>query len=466
MSAVERAATERAAESANGATTRHQMSGDRNWWWNGGRWVAAVTEDGLWRWDGSRWKATVELEAKRPDDLATTLTLLAERCYADAGAILADRASEWGPEHSLRDLVSDAQQKGQRLRQIQEDMNGNDAAGGRSLLGRRGANDDDRRQLGYEREALTREYQMLVVRLGRNAPRPSLKEADDRLFVARLLEDRAGMLTSGLAEVDEAERMRADAAVAAQQQLTAAENTRLREREKARKAVEGAEAAHATAVSDARQRLRAVLTPGAGELKGGVGPLRLHDMLLETPSGRMPAAGAKAYADRASALWSSHREVLHDVVLLQAPESEAFRDALADRSDALFLLLISPTGIVLWPCPQGHEKATWRFAEVVNHHAQDAARVKADRDAAALKAEEELESITRDRSSVQAAESELGRVEADPELLGAIDEARGRLERARADTPELNEARRKLLERARRVVAPPDPLKAAGDGTA
>jgi hypothetical protein len=79
----------------------------------------------------------------------------------------------------------------------------------------------------------------------------------------------------------------------------------------------------------------------------------------------------------------------------------------------------------------------------------------------ARKAEDDLDSITRDRSVIEGAEAELARVEADPGLLGAIDDARQRLERARADTPELVEARRKVLEIARKLVAPPEALKAA-----
>jgi len=62
---------------------------------------------------------------------------------------------------------------------------------------------------------------------------------------------------------------------------------------------------------------------------------------------------------------------------------------------------------------------------------------------------------------IEGAEAELARVEADPALLGAIDDARQRLERARADTPELVEARRKVLEIARKLVAPPEAVKAA-----
>jgi len=98
----------------------------------------------------------------------------------------------------------------------------------------------------------------------------------------------------------------------------------------------------------------------------------------------------------------------------------------------------------------------------VSDHAREAGRSKRDRDEKARQAEDELDQVTRDRSSIEAAEAELARVEADPGLLGAIDDARERLNRARADTPELIEARRKVLELARRLVAPPEALRAAG----
>src|SRR5215467_9364936 len=67
-----------------GSSSRRLLSGDGAWWWNGRRWVPATTEDGLWKWDGGRWKGTVDLEGKRPEDLATTLALLAEDRYAEA----------------------------------------------------------------------------------------------------------------------------------------------------------------------------------------------------------------------------------------------------------------------------------------------------------------------------------------------------------------------------------------------
>ena len=113
------------------------------------------------------------------------------------------------------------------------------------------------------------------------------------------------------------------------------------------------------------------------------------------------------------------------------------------------------------PSPTGQEKAAQRFATVVCDHAREAGRTKADRDDKARRAENELDHIMRDRTTIEAAETELARVEADPGLLGAIDDARERLNRARADTPELIEARRKVLELARRMVAPPEALRAA-----
>jgi len=444
---------------ATQANTRRLLSGDGAWWWNGRRWVPATTEDGLWKWDGSRWKGTVDLEGKRPEDLATTLALLAEDRYAEAGEILGQRAAEWQPEGGLRDLVDRTRDSGSRLGRVSEGLNVAD--GNRGLRRRLGATMDDRRQLEEERESIHSEYRALLVRLGRSAPQPSIKEADDTLAVARLLDERAATMTHGLAEVDEAERMRADAAAAAQRELAAAEDARLRALQDARRAVESAEKAHAWAVHEARARMRTVLTPGPGELKAGLGPLRLHANLLETPTGRVPAAGAAAHLDTAQALWAEHREALADLVLVEAPESEAFLEALTESSSALFLLVVGRTGTALWPCPPGQEKAAHRFATVVCDHAREAGRNKRDRDERARQAEAELDQVTRDRSSIEAAETELGRVENDPGLLGAIDDARERLNRARADTPELIEARRKVLELARRLVAPPEPLKGA-----
>lgn len=438
--------------------TRRLLSRDGSWWWNGRRWVAATTEDGLWRWDGSRWQATVDLAGKRPEDLAATLALLAEDRYAQSGAILAERSAEWQAEGGLQDLQRQSQEVGERLRRIEEALT---EGPGRGILGRRYAGPGDRRQLEEERDALRAEYRTLTARLGREAPQPSLKEADDILAAASMLDERAALMTAGLAEVDEAERMRADAAVAGQKELAAAEAARLRALQDARRAVEAAESQHAWRVSEARNRLRAVLTPGAGELKAGLGLLRLHAMLLETPSARLPAAGLTAYADRAAALWREHREPLSDLVLLESPESENFLSALSERSGTLFLLLTCPTGAALWACPPGQENAARRFAAVVNEHSREASAVKEEREVKARKAENELEVITRDRSVVEAAEAELARIEADPGLLGAIDEARQRLERARADTPELIDARRKVMELARRVIASPEPLRVA-----
>jgi hypothetical protein len=439
------------------SAARRLLSSDGSWWWNGRRWVPAVTEDGLWRWDGARWRGTVELEGKRPEDLATTLALLAEDRYAQAGAILAERPEEWQPDGPSRELVERAADLRGRISRVEEGLTGGDGRGLRRRLGP----GDDRRQLEEERSSLNGEYRSILVRLGRTAPQPSIKEADDLLGAARLLDERAAMMTAGLAEVDEAERMRADAAAAAQRELAAAEDNRLRALQDARRAVEAAESQHAWAVAEARARLRTVLTPGPGELKAGLGPLRLFANVLETPTGRLPAAGTAAYVDTATGLWARHRDALADLVLLEAPESETFLDALTEGSASLFLLVVGPTGTALWPCPPGQEKAAQRFAAVVTDHAQDAAKVKEDRDAKAHRAERELDAITRDRSSIEAAEAELARVEADPGLLGAIDEARERLNRARADTPELIEARRKVMELARRLVAPPEPLRAA-----
>lgn len=443
-----------------GQQSRKRLSADGNWWWNGRRWVPAVTEDGLWKWDGARWSSTTQLEGKRPEDLAMTLSMLGEDRYQQAGALLASRILEWGPEGEVLEQARQAAEIQDRLSRLQGSHNIPDD-GRAGVFGRRGAGGGDRRQVQGDHDALQQQYRQATVRLGRIAPQPSIKEADDILVAARTLDERAGWLNTGLAEVDEAEQMRADAAVAAQRELAAAQETRVRALQEARRAVEAAESDHAWAVSEARVTLRTVLTPGPGELKAGLGPLRLFSNLLETPTGRLPAAGTRAFANTADRLWKEQREVLSDLILLEAPEAATFRDALTEGSDALFLLVIGRTGNALWPCPPGQEKAAGRFAALVEEHAREAAAEEEGRSQEARKAEDDLIHITRDHSAIEAAEAELARVEADPGLLGAIDDARQRLERARADTPELVEARRKVHEIARKLVAPPEAVQSA-----
>jgi hypothetical protein len=455
--AVPRAGAGPAASPARGGTSaNHMLSQDGKWWWNGRRWVAAVTEDGLWRWDGTRWIQTTSLDGKRPEDLATTLRLLAEDRYAEAGVVLAERSGEWSPQGGLREVVQRAQAVRFELSRLQETVSR--PQGGRGLLGLRA---EDRPHAQAAQDELVQEQRALAVRVGRAVTPPTVKEADDVLAAAALLDERAALLIAGLAEVDEAERIRADAAVAAQKDLAAAEDARLKALQQARRSIEAAESAHAHAVSEARAHLAAVLNPGLGDLRMGLGPLRLYDTVLEGPSGRLSAAGLRAFVDTAVALWRDHREPLADLLaVLQTDEADRFRAALTQRSGDLFILILATNGTTLLACPVGQELAARRFAAAVRDHAGEAARAKTERQARADQADAALDAVIRDRSQIEAAEAELARVEADPALQGAIDDARKRLERARADTPEVIEARRKLQELARRLVAPPEPLPA------
>src|SRR5438132_465738 len=181
------------ARATTAAKPRSTLSGDGRWWWNGRRWVPAVTDDGLWQWDGSRWQPTIDLAGQRAADLATTLALLAEDRYAKAATILVERTGEWQPEGELRERVREVQRR-----------------------------------------------------------------------------------------------------------------------------LEAAEAAHREALQAARSRLRALLAPGPGAPKARVGPLHLHAMALETPSGRFPADGASAELGRAAALWSSHHQLLLDAIATES----------------------------------------------------------------------------------------------------------------------------------------------------
>jgi hypothetical protein len=402
------------------------------------------------------WAQAADLDGRRPEDLATTLGTLAERRYGEAGSMLAERASEWNPKAAQRELVDRIQLTRRHMSQVATEV----GQGGRGLLGRL-ASEDRNPQLRRTQDELQSEYRRLSVALGRGAPRPTIKEADDVLDQAGLLDERASLLMAGLAEVEEAERMRADAAVAAQKELAGAEAARALALDGARAAVRAADRDHADSVATAQVGFEEVLTPQAGELKATCGPLRLFANLLESPGGRQPAAGLAVFLDTAPVLWREHRELIADVLLLETSDSDRFRTALAKREPELFMLAAGRRGACLMPCPPSQQRAAQRLAATAAEQTPEAERAEVGRQQQARLAEDRLEEIVRDRSKVEVAEAELVRVDADHGLRSAIDEGRRRLMLARADTPEIVEARRKLTELARRMTAPPAPLETA-----
>src|SRR5207247_3010467 len=304
---------------------------------------------------------TIELAGARPWDLAGTLTLLAEDRYARAGLVLVARAGEWGPPGELRPLVERARRR-RRLPAPERVLSGP----GGGLLRRLAARPEDQRHADDGLAVREDERRGALLQLGRAARSPTLKEADDLLLVARVLEDWAAGLTSGLAAIDGAERARGRAVSAAQRALAEAEERRQRAISAARVNLDAAEERHAEARREARERLLRAIAPPPGEPLAEVGPLRAFATTIQTPAGRMPAEAVTATAATAGALWAARRDVLLDVVLAETPEAEEFLACLPERPERVFVLLEGRSLTALWPCQDGEEGAARAFAAAVN----------------------------------------------------------------------------------------------------
>jgi hypothetical protein len=387
--------------------------------------------------------------------LAGALIALADERRTEAGAILGARAAEWQPEGELRELVSRAEEITARLQQTQGGLS---AAPNRRILGRRAAVTVDVHALKSERETLKAQQRTVHAQIGRLAPHPTVKEADDALAAARILEERSALLTSALDQVQEAERIQAEAQAAARKALAAAEEARLEAIRSAEKGLEEARSAHSSALAEARDRFRSTLKSGKGDLEAGLGPLYLHSRVLRTPSGSLPTAGLIAAEGTAAALWSSHRELLGDLVVLELPETASFLTALATGSETFFALFKNRTGAALWVCPAGQEVAARRFLIALREQVRQADAGSEQIQASVREAEETLEALSRDRSSVEAAQREVARVQTDQQLHAAIERARRNLEQAGNPIPQLVAARKKVEEEVNKLLTPPDPL--------
>ena len=397
----------------------------------------------------------MELEGRRAQELAEALVSLADERRTDAGAVLAARSAEWQPEGELRELVARAEEVAGRLQHGAEPPA---AAQNRRLLGRRTTSAVESQVSVAERAALIAEQRRLHAQIGRLAPHPTVKEADDALTSARLLDDEAALLAAVLADVREAERIQEEGKAAARGELAAVETARLEAIRRAERALEEARSAHASALKQARDGFRAALNIGKGELEAGLGRLHLHSRVLNTPSGSLPTAALAAFQGTATALWREHRDLLADLVLLELPETASFLTALITQSDTLFLLFKNRTGAGLWVCPTGQEVAARRFLSSLGDQAQKASAAAEEEQARAREAEQHLHSLRRDRSSVETAEAQLGLVQTDHGLLLAIDQARQKVQQAEIAIPQLVEANKRLSEAVTRLLTSPEPL--------
>lgn len=432
-----------------------RLSDDGSWWWDGRRWLATATPDGLWQWDGERWRPTIELRGVRSRDLAMTLILLAEDRYAAAASILVERDREWRAPAPLRDLVARAH----ALRRHVLRLDG--ATNPQGLFRRMRAKPEERERIEEEQVLLDTQYRGLLVEIGREAPMPTVKEADDMLEIARLLDRRAARITDAVAAADEAERSRAHHIEEATRAYYDAEVACRAARESAARAVLRALERDAQERREMRDQLREALAPAAGEPLAELGPLRVRAEVVETPVGQLPVAGAKAAVGSAVTLWRQHRDLLEDLLLLYGPDIESFQRCLTERRRDLFLLLCTRSRTLLWHCPPGDEKPLRRLGAAINSQAERAGPGEALRLRAAESVRVELVTRGRDGSSaVVKARATLASMETDEWFAESMRPVRERLEWAYGEPEDLLSARRRAREEIRAVSTPPAPLTA------
>jgi hypothetical protein len=382
-----------------------------------------------------------------------TLTLLAEDRYAAAASILVERDNEWRAPGRLRELVARAH--GLRRHVLMLDG----ATNPPGLFRRMRAKPEERERIEEEQVLLDTQYRGLLVHIGREAPMPSIKEADDLLEIARLLDERAAGITDAVRAADDAERTRAQDIEEATRAYYDAEDACREARESAARVVLRALEADMRERQAMRGQLRQALAPATGEPLAELGPLRVHEEVIETPVGQLPVTGARAAVGPAVSLWRQHRDLLEDLLLLYGPDIEPFERCLTQRRRDFFLLLCTRSRTLLWHCPPGDEKPLRRLSAAINNQAERSGPGEELRLRAAESVRAELVSRGREGSaSVADARATLATMETDQWLAEAMRPARERLDWAYGEPEELQAARLRAREEIRAVSTPPAPL--------
>lgn len=193
-----------------------------------------------------------------------------------------------------------------------------------------------------------------------------------------------------------------------------------------------AEAAHRDRIAETTEQLR-LLRDGRGELLTTYGGVSLYERFIETPGGSGPLIGITAAAASAGELVTSQRATLTRMAAgglalggLGAILSLGFQKRSVDDQRELYLMIEGPgvAHVATLDPDEGHRAR--QFAAIVNAQALGAASAEAERPARIEMMEQRLEQQRADTSEIDAARRNL-------QLIADHGDSAQRLEAARAD---------------------------------
>lgn len=437
-----------------------RFSQDGEWWWNGSTWLAAVSPDGLWRWDGTRWLLQVP-SGLEPEKLVEGLDELADTRYRRRGLLLAQRADDWPVPPPLTQVVAESTEILEQRAGTERRLQGIGAPGGqrRGLLGR-GGSEDEHRRLRVELGNMDAHLNPRILRIGREAPEPTFREADEVLVTARHLEASARDVTAANEALLAAQaewQARVAAATADLEHRIAERDARIAEGEVA---VREAEARRERRIADAWRHLAEVRMPGKGEHLASFGSVHLFAARIEMPNAAGPAAGARAVIGSAAELTEAEPRALEDLFLVGDSGAADLHWAETNGDAAPYLLVVTESGSALVACGENEAEAR-RFARQVTATAATAEAMRETRRQGLADAREAVRQAEQDHSEIEAATDHRIAIEQDPGLLQAIEKAREQLAAEREDTTEIDQAGAGLQEVLDRLGTAPDPLPTA-----
>lgn len=438
-----------------------QLSADGRWWWDGHWWVAAESADGLWHWDGNEWWTSVPLSEADPAELASSLDLLADERYLEAGAMLAHRRREWRPSEELGPLVDDAHARLRRHEAVEARLSrieGQLSQGLSGILAWLTGGPVEARRLRTERDNLQEGLRAPLIQLAERANRPTLKEADEILAGAFHLRQRARALASAVEALESARQQHADQLAAAEADVMSAEEQLLKAVQAAEQEIENATAAQLHVVEAVREELGRARIGDRGEQLASFDSVQLYERWIETPDGRGPVEGSQAIIDTAPGLWKAQRPLLCRLLEMDSAGARSFHEAESSGTKSLFLLVITDLVKSIVPCPSGEEEAALQFARTLGRVSAQRASTRPQRDDGLGRMEEELRARRADRSVIDQAKSRRDRIQTDKRLQATIRLAREKVEQVRADDSAILRAQEEVERLVAVIARPPEPL--------